>query len=133
MKLQGGLWIDHREAVIVLIDGTQLRMRKVASRARRRRGMERGMHAPRAYGAHSVSSDDIRAREFEGQLASYYDEVISVIRHMNEVVVLGPGEARNEFKKRMERAQLGSLITEVSACDRLTRRQLAARVRAHFA
>ena len=41
---------------------------------------------------------------------SYYDEVIAVIRDAQAILILGPGEAKGELKKRLERDKLGGRI-----------------------
>jgi hypothetical protein len=67
-----------------------------------------------------------------GQLNTYYDEVISFVRDAEAILLFGPGEAKGELKKRFERNKLGGLIEAVETVDKMTDRQIAAKVREYF-
>jgi len=45
---------------------------------------------------------------------------------------LGPGEAKGELKKRLVRNQLHGRIVGIETIDRMTDRQIAAKVRRYF-
>ena len=76
MTMQVGLWIDHREAVIVTLsaDGVseQVVDSKVEGHVRYSGGTGSGGRGTRA-----GEGEDKRERYFEGQLARFYDEVIA--------------------------------------------------------
>jgi hypothetical protein len=55
-------------------------------------------------------ADDLRQRELTGDLNVYYDEVISCIRDAESILIFGPGEAKGELKKRLEKDNLGGRI-----------------------
>ena len=80
-----------------------------------------------------VPADDSRQRAFAGHLNPYYDAVIASIGDAETILVFGPGEPKGELKKRLERKNLGGRIASVETVDRMTYRQIAAKVRQHFA
>jgi stalled ribosome rescue protein Dom34 len=124
MKSNVGLWIDHREAVIVnLTDKTEKTSRIVS-------GMEK--HVRYSGGATEVSGEDQRDRRFTGHLDKYYDRVVSFIRDADAILILGPGEAKGELKSRLEGQALGGHIVGVETVDKMTDHQIAATVRKHF-
>jgi hypothetical protein len=45
---------------------------------------------------------------------------------------LGPGEAKGELKKRLKSQELGGRIVGIETVDKMTDRQIAARVRQRF-
>jgi hypothetical protein len=47
-------------------------------------------------------------------------------------LIFGPGEAKGELKKRLESKGLGGRIVGVETTDKMTERQIAAKVRAYF-
>mgnify|MGYP002477277600 CR=1 FL=1 len=48
-------------------------------------------------------------------------------------MIIGPGEAKIELKKEMEKSkELSRKISKVEPADKLTERQLAARVKDYF-
>ena len=52
-------------------------------------------------------ADDSHEKEFTGHLNNYYDAVIAAIRDAKSILLFGPGEAKGELKKRLERDKLG--------------------------
>ena len=79
-----------------------------------------------------VPADDSRQRRFTGQLDIYYDAVIACVRHAEAILILGPGEAKGEFRKRIMKAGIRGRIEEAEAVDKMTDRQITAKVRQHF-
>ncbi len=126
MKKQVGLWIDHRKAVVVLLAAEGEEIKTMQS------GMEK--HVRFASGSsEDGSSESVRDRQFTGHLSEYYDGVIASIRDAESIFIIGPGEAKGELAKRLEREALGGRITGIESADKMTDHQIAARVRDHFA
>jgi len=124
LKRKVGLWIDHREAVIVSIKGDQEEINSIKS------NMEK--HVRFSGEAQSSTEEDIRDRKFTNQLNKYYDEVISSVRDAESILIVGPGEAKIEFKKRLENeTQIGKIVA-LETTDKMTEPQIAAKVREHF-
>ena len=124
MKKQVGLWIDHRESVIVFITDEKEETKKVTSNVEK--------HVRFSGGAQDASADDIQDRRFSGQLNKYYDEVIACIGNAESILVFGPGEAKGELGKRLESKGLGARIVGVETVDKMTDHQIAAKVRERF-
>lgn len=78
-------------------------------------------------------ADDIRQRVLTSQLNLYYDAVIAAIGAAEAILIFGPGEAKGELRRRLESKKMGKLIAAVESADKMTRPQVAARVRAYFA
>jgi len=49
--------------------------------------------------------------------------VIASISNADAILVFGPGEAKSELKKRLDRAKFGGHITVMETTDKLTDRQ----------
>src|SRR5438552_18789201 len=132
MKTKVGLWMDHRKAVIVVDtdkgEETKLIISKVEKQLRRSGGSPlKGPHK-----AHRVPADDSREREFTGHLNIYYDAVIACIRDAEAILIFGPGEAKGELKKQIERDKLGGRIVGIETVDKMTDPQIAAKVRQYY-
>ena len=132
MRTKVGLWIDHRKAVIVVVtdkgEETKLIISKVEKQLRRSGGSP--LKGP--YEAHQVPADDSREREFTGHLNIYYDAVIACVRDAEAILIFGPGEAKGELKKRLEGKEPSGRIIGIETVDKMTDRQIAAKVRQHF-
>ena len=74
----------------------------------------------------------MRDRQFGNHLNSYYAEVIAVIRDADAIQIFGPGEAKGELEKRLERERLKGHIVGIETVDKMTDRQIAAKVRERF-
>jgi len=132
MKTTAGLWIDHRVAVIVLETNgleTHLEIRSgVEKNPGRFDGIRPNVHAE----VDRFKADDSLQREFTGHLDKYYAKVIAAVADAESVFVFGPGEAKGEFKKRMEHAKQGARVTDVETADKMNHGQISAKVREHF-
>ena len=76
--------------------------------------------------------EDQRDRQFAEHLGKYYDEVITHVRDADSILILGPGEAKGEFVKRLQGEGLGDRVAGVETVDKMTDPQIVARVRQHF-
>jgi len=133
MKNATGLWIDHREAIIVTLTPEGEEMTEISSNVQRHPGQDPASAAPPSHHEErKVKSTDSQDREFEGHLNKYYDEVVATIRDAEAILVFGPGEAKGEFKKRLDHAQLGDKVVAVETVDKMTDHQISAKVREYF-
>jgi hypothetical protein len=123
MSRQIGLWIDHRKAVIVTLAEAGEEIRTIES------GMEKRVRFKSGRNDELGSTEDIRERQFGQHLNRYYDEVITAVREADSIHIFGPGEAKHELESRLERAGLKNCVSTVETADKMTDRQIAARVR----
>jgi hypothetical protein len=123
MAKQAGLWIDHRKAVVVLVTDGGEEIKKIAS------GMDKRVHFTGGTASEDGSTEDVRDRQFENYLNTYYDQVIAVIRDVDSIQIFGPGEAKGELKKRLEIKGLGGRLIGVETVDKMTDRQIAEKIR----
>ena len=132
MKRAAGLWIDHRKAVIVVVTDKGEETKLIISQVEKqlRRSGDSPLKGP--YEAQQVPLDDSRERDLTGHLNIYYDAVIACIRDAESILIFGPGEAKGELKKRIERNKLGGRIVGVETVDKMTDRRIAAKVRQRF-
>src|SRR6266498_4851851 len=121
MKKELGVWIDHREAVIAFVSIEGAEIKRVES------DMEK--HVKFSGGAAEVTAEDMRDRRFANHLNKYYDQMIACIRDADSILILGPGEAKGELQKRLESQQLGGHIVGFETIDKMSERQVAAKVR----
>ena len=132
MKTIVGLWIDHRKAVMTAVSDKGEVTKVIESNVERQPGRLAGVRSTTPFEAQKVPADDSRQREFTGHLHGYYEEVIAAIRDAESILIFGPGEAKGELKKRLERDRLGGHIIAIETVDKMTDRQIAAKVRAYF-
>ena len=132
MRTKVGVWIDHRKAAIVAVTdkGEEIGLIISTVETQRRRSGDSPLKGP--YDPLQVPADDSRQRTLTGHLNIYYDAVIASIRDAESILIFGPGEAKDELKARLERNNLGGRIVGIETVDKMTDRQIAAKVRQHF-
>jgi hypothetical protein len=132
MKRKVGLWIDHRKAVIVFLAGEEEELKLVKSNVEKQIQRAAGSRSGGPFESQAVPSDDRQQREFTGHLNVYYNEAISCIRNAESILIFGPGEAKGELKKNLEREGLGGRIVAIETTDKMTDAQIPAKVRQYF-
>src|SRR3989337_2821556 len=132
MRTRKGVWIDHRKAIIVPIADAGVETRLVISKVEKqlRRSGDSPLKGP--YESRQVPAEHSRQKTFTGHLNIYYDAVIACIREAESILIFGPGEAKGELKERLERNNLGGRVVCIETVDKMTDRQIAAKVRQHF-
>jgi hypothetical protein len=124
MKSKVGLWIDHKKAVMVFLTNGEEEIREIIS------NMEK--HVRFSGFPEEAGADDIRDRQYADHLNHFYEDVIAYIHDADSILIFGPGEAKGELTKMLEKKGLKQAISGVHSADKLTSPQIAARVRQHF-
>lgn len=132
MKTKAGLWVDHRQAIVVIFSATGEEIKQISSDAEKQLRRTGSTPLQGNFEAQKVPADDSRQRVFTGQLNSFYDEVIDCIRDAESVLIMGPGVAKDELKVRLEEKNLGERIACIETADNMTDPQIAAKVRQYF-
>ena len=126
MRRQVGLWINHRKAVIVIVTEEGEEIKETTS------NMEKGVRFSGGTASEDGSSEDVRDRQFGNRLSSYYDGVVAVLCGADSIQISGPGEAKGELRKRLKREGLKGHLLAMETVDKMTDRQIAAKVRERF-
>lgn len=131
MKREAGLWIDHRQAVIVTLLNQGEEIKRIESNIERHVRYSGASHSQSPAG-HDDAAEDIRDRRYDDQLNSYYDEVIAALHDIDSIVVFGPGEAKGELRKRLDHHEYSQRIVATAAADKMTDGQIVAEVKQYF-
>ncbi len=132
MKKEIGLWIDHREAVIVSLVNGEEEIKHIVSNNEKRMRYSGSSHSKTPEGLKEVTSEDQRDRKFGNDLNQFYAKIIASIRDADAIQIFGPGEAKGELEKRLEHEGLKGHILAMETTDKMTDHQISAKVREHF-
>jgi hypothetical protein len=131
MKAEVGLWIDRKKTVIVTGEGKDIvTLESDMDKYVRTNSEARGKTA---FGAINFPAEDQQDRRTAEHLNKYYSKVIEHLRGANALVIFGPGEAKFELEKRLEHEGLKVNILGIETADKLTVRQITAKVKKFFA
>jgi hypothetical protein len=78
------------------------------------------------------SPEDARDRRFWNHFSEYYDQVVAFIRDASAIQIFGPGEAKFELQRRLEREGLLDHIVSIDDSEKLIDRDIVRRVRERF-
>lgn len=132
MKKDIGLWIDHREAIIVILTDGGEEIKHITSNNRKHVRYSGSSHSKTPDGSKEATPEDQRDRKFGNRLNKFYDEIIASIRGADSIQIFGPGEAKGELEKRIQHEVLKAHILAIETVDKMTDRQISAKVREHF-
>ena len=124
MKREVGLWIDRKKAVIFSLANEGAEIKRISSE------LEKDVRFSGEEQKESVEND--KDKRLTGNLNMYYDEVLSYIRNADSILIFGPGEAKVELKKRLEKMELHKRIVGFETVDKMTDNQIVAKVRQRF-
>ena len=119
------MWIDHRKAVVVIVSEKGEEVKEITSHIEKHVRYSNDT-------SEDGSSEDVRDRQFGNRLNSFYDAVFAVIRDGDSIQIFGSGEAKGELKKRLESGGFKGHILGIETVDKMTDRQIAAKVRGRF-
>ncbi|MCY2940587.1 MAG: hypothetical protein NTV50_02835 [Planctomycetota bacterium] len=128
MSIKVGVWIDHKQAIMVLVKDAGKEIKKITS------GIETPVRsgANHSYTRNDFVPEDRLERKLDSQLQKFYDEVIVSLKGAESLLILGPCEAKGQLHKRLKSKKIRSLLVELEPADKMTDRQLAAKVAQHF-
>ena len=132
MPTKVGVWIDHRKAVVVVVTEEGEELGLIISKVEEQLRRSGDSPLKGSFEAQRVPADDRRQRALTQYLNIYYDAVISCIREADSILIFGPGEAKNELEKRLEKSNLGGRIASIETADKMTDKEIAAKVRQRF-
>ncbi|HOT29854.1 MAG TPA: hypothetical protein PLU72_16880 [Candidatus Ozemobacteraceae bacterium] len=130
MEKQIGVWVDHRKAVIVTIWEEKETVQIVRS-SLETTGHPLGVASQ--YGGQDMQADDTLQRHSATYLKKFYADIASYVKNADSIMLMGPGEAKIELRKSLERRMMGDRIVDVMPADKLTEREVVLKVRAYYA
>jgi len=132
MTINAGVWIDHYKAVVVLLNDGEQEMLQILPDHGASARSPAGLRPNNSYTPNDFAAEGKRERKVMIHLNEYYDEVIACVRDAQAILILGPGEAKGEFRKRIASRKLGGHVAEMKTITKLTDQQIADYVRQHF-
>ena len=132
MAMKAGVWIDLKQAIVVLVTDAGQEIKKIAFDIGQPVRSAGGARSKHRYTKNDFVAEDTLERKVENDRKDYYNDVLASIRGADSLLILGPGEAKGEFSKHIKAKKLRGLTVELETTDKMTDRQIAAKVSAHF-
>jgi stalled ribosome rescue protein Dom34 len=123
MKKEVGLWIDHTKAVMFTLSNEGAEVKRISA------DLKKDVPFPGKVQQESTEPGDKRLTD---HLNNYFDEVVDYICDAESILIFGPGEAKNELKKRLKRRKLHQRVVGFETADKMTDNQIVVKVRQRF-
>ncbi|HEU4364316.1 MAG TPA: hypothetical protein VFT13_02505 [Candidatus Krumholzibacteria bacterium] len=125
-----GIWIDHRKAVVIqIIDGVESRS-VIKADVERHAGPSGGWRMKTPWGPQATVGEHQREERYQHQLARFYKDVVHRVGHPDQLLVMGPAAAKNEFVDLASKApDLRGVPLAVEPADKMSERKIAEKVR----
>jgi stalled ribosome rescue protein Dom34 len=130
MNRELGLWIDHKQAYLIWSDAKKVDV--IPSNLEPRAHPASGARIGGKYNQH-VDSELRYNDRYNQQLQKFYEKVIATIQSADAIFLMGPGEAKKELEKALERRKsLRERLVKVETADKMTVNQMIAYVKEFF-
>jgi len=133
MTTKAGVWIDHKQAVVVLITDAGQETNKIAFDMGQPVRSGRKSGSKKKYTPNDFVAEDRLGRKVANDRKDYFNDVLACIKGADALLILGPGEAKGEFSKHIKAKKVRGIAVEVETADKMTDRQVAAKFQQHFA
>ena len=127
-----GLWIDHKKATLVIQTERGENIQQIESEVGRHVHYRGASNSKSPFSAQYQQGDDQLDNKFTEQLNKFYEKVIAQICEADAVLIFGPGEAKRELEKRIAHEKVTVPIMKIETADKMTERQIVAKVRHYF-
>ncbi len=132
MKISAGVWIDHRKAVIVLISGEKEETIEIQSDGEKQPQPTKSACSTAPGKTAGFKAGECHEQEFAEQPDGYYADVVAAIGAAGAILIFGPGETKEAFKKYLDLANFGGKVVSVQLFDMMTDRQITSKMREYF-
>ena len=132
MTINAGVWIDHHKAVVVLLTDEGQEMLQIRSGQGAVARSPAGLRPKNSYKPNDFAAEGKREQRVMVQRNEYYDEVIACVRNAQGILILGPGDAQGEFRKRIAQQKFTGHVAEKKTAAKLTDEQISDFVRQHY-
>ena len=131
MRKLMGIWVCHTKAVVVRMDNERATTTTFVAEVSPKTRATGGTGSSRPYMHCSVNSRDRLDHARDASVTKFFVSIAKAVADADEVVVVGPGEAKKLLANRL--AENGTKVAAVeSAGSRLTDAQIAARIMKMF-
>jgi hypothetical protein len=128
-----GIWVDHKEAILVSVEGNQATRERIESNAEPHFHSSGGWKASGTSVAVSVSKEQTADERRKHQFHNFYQEIIAKVGKADNIYIFGPGEAKLELAKEIKKIKgQHDRIAAVETSDKLSENQIVAKVKAFF-
>ena len=135
MKKKTGIWIDHKKAVIVSLNGEKEKITEIESTIENAVYHEKEGHKGTFSGSHHGNNETKFDERKKNHLNDFLKEVIAEVKETDELYVFGPAETKTKLEQKIyaEKTFDSSKLKSVeTANSNMTSNQIVAMVKKFY-
>jgi hypothetical protein len=125
MSNGAGIWLDHRRAVVVNFTTDGHRVEKFQSGLRMILKDIDGNQPRSLFGTKSKGARGPKPAPAEkADINDFFERVVAAVQNADSIVLIGPGVAKSDLRKHLERHKLADRIVTFAPAERMSDKQL---------
>jgi len=132
MTINVGVWIDHHKAVVFLLTDGAETTEVILGDAEATNSPDFPSNHRNVHTRNDFIAEDKRERKAMTHFVKHYGNVSVHLHHADSIFIMGLGESKGEFSKRLEETNLKGRVSYIEAADKMNDYQVAAHVREVF-
>lgn len=127
MKKKTGIWLDRKKAIIITLFEYNHLLKKIESGVITRDRVPGETKMFGRFGDQFLSLEKTKKNRLNEQITKYLKSLIIEIKNVEEFVLFGPGNIKNELEKLIRKDNvLSSKLKAVETADSMTENQMVA-------
>lgn len=133
MKREIGIWLNSTKAILVDLNNGNQSVKTIESDIESRtRFPGEGKDFSRL-GSMQVNPSKKQTNRKKHQLHHYFEEIIHNLEDASNIFIFGPSQTKNLFEKELKKHHnFHNKLIDIENSDKLTQKQLIAKVKDHF-
>lgn len=133
MKKFAGVWLDHSEAFIVLLEGDNHTIRHLKNGIPGQHRSTGGSRPGLAYGPQDKVNEHRFDEKRRHKIREFDQKILNQLRGVEHFFIFGPAEAKKEFKSYIEtQPVMKDKLVGVESADSMTTNQIVAAVKEYY-
>ena len=125
MKKKTGIWLDRKKAIIITLFKYNHLLKKIESGVITRDRVPGETKMFGRFGDQYLSLETTKKNRLNEQITKYLKSLIIEIKNVEEFILFGPGNIKNEFEKLIRKdSVLSSKLKAVETADSMTENQM---------
>ena len=132
MKKKIGIWLDFKEANIIVLDKEEPKLETIYSEIERFHP-KGGARSKTPYGPMDKISERTYLKRRKSQEKKYFDKLIAAVQDADDLFIFGPAEAKDGFLKAIKKSgNFHPNLKGIERADSMTENQKIAAVKSFF-
>lgn len=129
----GGVWIDQKEANIIVIEDKHIEDKTIFSEIETRERIEGESKVFGRFGEQYLNNEKGKKNKIDELTKSYFKKIINSLKNIDELLIFGPAQTKIKFAKTIHNDPvLSTKLNDIQNAEQMTANQKVAFVKNYF-